>query len=265
MTTGLKIAYIATKSTLSEIKHFLNKERRAKRKTLFQNTRGYRDEIVAQLRQKGFDDIQDYSLSTWKFYGIDRIRLTFLAMYRSKKYVIKATRGFEEKINNSIRFQTQFNDVFSFIPKGFEVQLNGYVAYATEHIEAYPFQWAKYIINAFNLDGFLQQANDILDQLEEYRIVHCDLESVNLLITKDYHIILIDWDTCCSDLVGLHCDSFPKHTIKIKQSDGQTVYDDAYSFCVLFERMGIKGLEDNRLFQKLQSKIGRNVRIVRED
>ena len=173
------------------------------------------------------------------------------------------TRGFEDKVNNSIRFQQMFNDIFNFIPKGFQVPFDGYVGYSTEYIKSFPFYGVRYLYNRSNIDYLLTQVNSILDQLNEYRIVHCDLETVNVLISKkDRRVYIIDWDTCCSNAIELHCEHFPAYTIKRRVDDDKYLYDDAYSFFTLFERLNIDGLDEMQEFMELKYKIGRNTHVA---
>ena len=249
------IAFIKVKTFLSNVKKALKPNIRKKRKDLKSNTEKYRKEIVFQLFETGYRDIKDYSLSTWKFYGIDHVRLTFKAKKDNFTYIIKVTKGFEEKVNNSIKLQNKFNDVFSFIPKGFEIHLDGYVGYATEYIPSYPFLWSKYFIDKKIVDSYLTQINYILDELYKYRIVHCDLEEVNVLVSKkDKKLYIIDWDTCCSDIIGLDCEHFPGYTIKRKTNDNKYIYDDAYSFCTLLKRLNIDDLEEKEGFIKIKKR-----------
>ena len=175
------------------------------------------------------------------------------------------TRGFEDKLNNSIKFQQMFNERFIFIPKGFQVAFDGYVGYATEYIKSFPFYCVRYLYTRSNIDGLLTQVNSILDQLNEYKIVHCDLESVNVLIsTIERKLYIIDWDTCCSDPINLHCEHFPAYTIKRRVDNGKYLYDDAYSFFTLFERLNIDGLAEKQGFMELKNKIGRNTHVANE-
>ena len=262
---GLKIRLLIAlvRVRLFKIKQLFNSKARQKRKNITINTESYRKEVEKQLCDLGYANIKKYSLSTWKYYGVDRVRLTFLAARNGKKYVIKVTKGFEDKLNNSIRFHKRFNDEFSFIPKGDEIKLTGYVGYETEYIPSYPFSLAKYIIDKSNVAEYLKQVNSILDQLAKYSIVHCDLDHVNLLISKkDRRLYIIDWDTCCSDVVGLYCQHFPAYTIKRKAEDDRFIYDDAFSFCTLFRRLGIDGLENIEEFSKLTKKVDTNIHIA---
>lgn len=263
----MSILYISVKSKLSDVKKKFSKQFEEKRRLLIEKTEPYKNEVIAQLRMLGYKRIRVYSLSTWKYYGKNQIRLTFLATLYGKKYVIKTTRGFENKILNSIRFQNMFNDSFDFIPKGFEIKMDGYVGYATEFIPSYPFSWATYFINNHNAEYYIAQVNRILDELNRFKIVHCDLESVNVLVSKgrdDHKIYIIDWDTSCSEIVGLHCDHFPGYTIKRPLEDGRYLYDDAFSFTCLFKRCKINSLDELGSFKELVGKIGRNIHISDE-
>ncbi len=109
---------------------------------------------------------------------------------------------------------------------------------------------------------FLNQIKSILQDLKKYGLVHCDLESVNLLITKkDYRIMLIDFDTCCSSDGVFRCSLFPVNTIK--QIDGdQIIYDDAFTMVTHIRK--IKGNFDENsssLLSEIESFIGQNIHV----
>lgn len=217
--------------------------------------------VKKKLNSFGFTHIKKYSLSTWKYYGEDLIRFTVLANCRNKKYIIKCGIGFDKKIGNSIRFQNLFGDVFDFVPKGKELAIDGYKTYITEFIDSVSFDDYLHYADLREMDFLLKQANIILDYFNEENIVHCDLESVNVLIQKKSNkMYIIDFDTCCSEKNKLFCDSdaFPNYTIKQRLYD-RIVYDDAYSFFKLFERYKNKSIVDLSYFCILKEKIGRNI------
>ena len=250
------------------IKEFVGKFKPSRIKKIFflsRKLRPYISKVKPELIKNGFTKISSYNRLTWKYYGSDRIRFTLLGYKHGKKYVIKFAKGFDEKMNNSIFLQSKFNDVFDFIPKGGEFVLNGYKCYYTEFVDSNSFSFAMKTANGELVDELIHQANCILDALNTYKIVHCDLEEVNILVEKTSNkIYLIDWDTVCSSQLGLSCTAFPDCTIK-KRVEKETIYDDAYSFSTLFKRY-VKNdiLYNNFNFNSIEEKIGRNVHVVRE-
>jgi len=217
--------------------------------------------VKHQLKNLGYKRIKKYSLSTWKYVKENVVRFTLSAEFDKKKYLVKCGKGFDEKINNSIRFQTLFNDEFDFIPKGKELIIEGYKAYITEFINSVSFDGFCRFSNISEIDKLIQQANVILDKFDDKEVVHCDLESVNVLIQKKTNkMFLIDFDTCCSKKYGLHCASnaFPGYTIK-QYFEDRIIYDDAYSFCELFKRYKKDEVIKLDSFRRLKEKIGRNI------
>lgn len=225
----------------------------------------FTSKVKPELIKSGFTNIRPYNKLTWKYYGSDRIRFTLMGYKNGKKYVIKFAKGFDEKMNNSIVLQSKFNDILDFIPKRGEIILNGYKCYFTEFIDSNSFSFAMKTANGELIDEFMHQANCILDALNTYKIVHCDLEEVNILVEKNSHkIYLIDWDTVCSSQLNLNCTAFPDCTIK-KHVGEEIIYDDAYSFFTLFKRYVEKDILDKNFnFKSIKEKIGRNVHIVKE-
>lgn len=254
---------------LRSIKRFFGKFKPSRIRKLFFVTKKinpYISEVEPILSRHGFKKIKPCNKMTWKFYGVNNVRFTLFAIKDSKKVIIKIAKGFDEKMRNSISFQTRFNDVFDFIPKGKEFVIDGYKCYFTEYINSIDFSSALKGADKKGIDSYLSQANIILDELNKYKIVHCDLEEVNILVDRKSHkLYLIDWDTVCSDLLGFYCDAFPAYTIK-KHTDNQMLFDDAYSFSVLFRRYVMGGaLDNNALYKNIEEKIGRNTHITNND
>ena len=219
--------------------------------------RVYDKDVRNQLKTHLFKSIKRVSLSTWKFYGTDKIRVTYTAKKGKKKFLIKCTKGFDEKTNNSIRFQLLFNDIFTFIPKGFELKMNGYHCLVTEFINSYPFSFAKYLINKKNADCFIRQLINILDAFYKYDLTHCDINSVNILIDKkSLKLYVIDFDTCCSGKYGLMCHDFPRSRYSVVDAVSVT-FDDARAMCGLLSDLNVSILLNNHLFDQIKERTGR--------
>lgn len=253
---------------LRSIKRFFGKFKPSRIRKLFfvtKKLKPYVFEVKSILNRNEFKKIRPYNKMTWKFYGTDRVRFTLLAFKDSKKVIIKAAKGFDEKMSNSIAFQSRFNKTFNFIPKGSEFIIDGYKCYFTEYIESTDFSSSMKKADKKTLDSYLTQVNTILDELDKYKIVHCDLEEVNILIeNKSNKIYLIDWDTVCSGPLGLYCNAFPEFTIKM-HIDNRTLFDDAYSFCILFKRyVKPETLNNNDLYKNIENKVGRNTHVASE-
>lgn len=256
--------YEMFKKALYEIRKIISKFKPSnikKKKMIWKKLNPYFFDVKKQLTELGFRHIKPYSLKTWKCYAGNAIRLTTTCNFDNKKYIVKCGKGFDEKINNSIRFQILFNDEFDFIPKGKELIIDGYKAYLTEFIESVSFDDYCRFSDIKDIDKLIKQTNVVLDKLNEKKIVHCDLESVNVLIQKKTDkMFIIDFDTCCSEKFGLYCapDAFPGYTIKQHLEDC-IIYDDAYSFYELFKRYNFVGIEKLDSFNALKNKIGRNI------
>lgn len=210
----------------------------------------------SKLKKHGFKRIKRFSLLTWKYYGQNFIRITMLAFLDDKKYVLKINKGESQKVKNSISFQKNFNNIFDFIPKGIFIDVYGYDCLAVEYIDAVSFDRVSRSIVSTHLDSLIEQTILILDKFNAYKIVHCDLESVNVLLEKKSNkIFVIDFDTVSGD--GFYGGSLPPNTIKRITADG-AIYDDAYSFVQLFKRFKVNGIDQNPNFKKLEQLIDRN-------
>lgn len=250
---------------IKRILKFLKPSNVHKRFCVSKKMKPYCNEVLINLKRVGFRNIKAYSKLTWKYYGKDRVRFTYKATRDSKMWLIKIAKGFDEKMSNSIAFQSRFNDIFNFIPKGSELIIDGYKCYFTEYIESINFSFSLKKADKKNLDSYLTQVNNILDELDKYKIVHCDLEEVNILVeNKSNRIYLIDWDTVVSGPSGLYCNAFPDFTIKM-HIDNRAIYDDAYSFCILFKRyVKPETLNNSSLYKNIENKVGRNTHVTSE-
>ena len=225
----------------------------------------YHKELVSKLRKLKIKILKKFSLETWKWYGDNHVRMTYLVKIGGKKYVLKATKGFEQKSQNSIAFQKLFNNKFDFIPKGYDILVDGYLVSVTEFIKSYSFNEAVAIgsVNEKNIDIFLEQIVDILNQLDAENIVHCDMAAVNLLVEQRTNkLFVIDWDTVCSMKYNLVSDAFP-HNSTTQPVEGGFMYDDAYALSILFKSLNIRNIETDELFKKIEEKIGKNVFIAK--
>ena len=256
----MKILFFTFRNSLSNF----NVKKRRKISNRAKQLKALSNDALIQLKKKGFKSLRRAFLPTWKKY--DRgSRMTFLGKKGHKFYVIKVFYGYDEKATNSINFQNKFNSLLDFIPKGFELKLDGFKCLVTEFIDNYNFSYMKYIVNDNNILYFLKQIVSILNELYNFRIVHCDLENVNILIQKKtFKLFLIDFDTCCSEDGSFHCSLFPKNTIKqAAESDLGTafIYDDAFSFVQHISRWGVKFNNNDvqLLIDEIKSFVGRNI------
>ena len=238
-----------------------------KRLYILFKTKKYHKEVVLQLKKQGFKNIQKYSLSTWKYYGADRVRLTYLSLYEGKKLVLKVTKGFDKKTLNGLHFITKYGNMLDFSPYGFEIKIDGYISYATLFFDSFSFNDVLQTASLARLSHFLEQFCTILDSLNNLGIVHCDLEGVNILVEKNSDkLLLIDFDTACSKDNFLSCSEFPINGIKYRDACDNIVYDDAFSVLTLVKRMPFseQQLEQLFWFKELKTKVGRNTQVRKQ-
>ena len=245
------------------ILNLLNINKRQQFKRAFGKTmRTERGCIVNQLRSLGYRHIRNCSVGSWKCYGEHKFRITLTARLNRNKYLFKVSNGYEEDIKNSIAFHNYFNDKFDFIPYGIEIKLKGYICLRTDYIDSMSF-CLKHLINRKNIEFFLSQANYILDQLNEYKIVHGDFKGANILVSRFGKMFLIDFDNCYSDKIGLCNYETLYHGFYIT-NENKIIYDDAYGFYLVFKQLGINNIETFDGFLLIKSKIGRNTYTINQ-
>ena len=246
----LSLSYRRIKTWLSQFKpksfkKFLNIKR---------NLQSEIKNIKLNLSQLGYKQIKIYQHCTWKYYSDGGYRISFKAHYEGKKVFIKIGTH-SKKIENSIKALELFGNDVDFSPYGEKIEYHERSCYKTEFVKSYSFyELSSYIKN--HIDDYISQAVEILNKLNETKTVHCDVETYNLLFRKkDKKMLLIDYDTANSKLLNLCCDNPPRMLVQYS-NDGKVIFDDAYSFFVIFNKL-LSSKENNSLL-KLKELIGRN-------
>ena len=249
----ISIKFRQIKSVLSDVFKF-NKIKR--KNNVLKHSKNDLKIIKKELEKIGFSRIKNYSIGSWKCYENGKyLRVTLCALYKGNKVFIKVGKNFD-KVDNSIAFQKIFNGKLDFIPSGEEIIIPGYSCYITEFIDCYSFyEFEPYFKN--HIGTYLDKIIEILKIFDKYKLVHCDLETYNIIFRKkDYKMFLIDFDTCQSKLLNLATDNVPE-TI-VHKVNGKVVFDDAYSFYTIIERLKINGIDKNKKYLELESLVGNN-------
>lgn len=211
--------------------------------------------IKKDLKELGYSHITNNRMKAWKYYSNGGYRITFTAIFETKKVFIKIG-SISEKIENSIYALEHYSDIFDFAPKGERICYKNRSCYKTDFVDNYTFyEMSGYIKK--HISDYVEQAVAILNKLDEFKIVHCDVETYNLIFRKhDKRMILIDFDTANSSMVNLHCPHAPKILV-MNNSNGKPIFDDAYSFYYIFKRfLGNKC--DEKVLEPIKMLIGRN-------
>lgn len=193
---------------------------------------------------------------TWKCYNKNSIRGTFIASYNDKKVLVKFAKFFGNKMQNSSNFLDRYSDKSHFfIKKISDIKIPNYTCVVCEFINSYPFHYIKCFCKGEALNYFLYQAYDLLIQMQELGIHHCDCNYYNLLISKnDFSLKLIDYDTCISDDGYLYLDNMP-FVISSFEKNGFIYHDDALGIYKAFKNFA--GVTDkNNILLSIKKRIG---------
>ena len=184
------------------------------------------------LKNNGYRHIRDFSCLSWKAYENEH-RFTVTAKLGKTKYFIKINTR-EKNISNSIKVSESFGNKTDFIPKGNAVILPPFYCYRCLYIPSYSFFEIKRYVKQ-HIKEYVEQAILILDKLNEFKVVHQDLDFTNIIFRKkDKKMMLIDFDNSYSDILNLKCKKPPfRHAIFY--DDGNAIIDDAYAFYCIFK------------------------------
>ena len=218
-------------------------------------SRKLRPDIIKKLKDYGFSRIRIVSIQSWKCYTDDSIRATFSGYLDKQKYIIKISKGFDDKLNNSIAFYKRFNGVFDFVPNGKEITIDGYKCLITEPIIFFEFYQIKKLLLK-NQDVFIKQMIVVLNCFNNYKIIHRDFETYNWLFDKKtFKLYVIDYDTCYCERFNLGNFVVPK--IHIQNVEGGAMFDDSYSLISILNENSFS--QSN--IQKIEEMVGRNYMI----
>ena len=212
----------------------------------------------------GVHKIKPIFVDTWKYYGFEHVRFSLLIERYSKQYVVKVVKGWDDKTKNGIKVFDKYSELFDFVPKGQNVNYLDYVLNINEYINSFTFDKSRLYCNDRQFDFIIYDLCRILDKLNEYKVVHCDIDDTNILIQKkSYKVFIVDFDTCNSSILDLHNDLFPTHAIRQKL-DGYDLYDDAWAIKQLLDKVTFTDAKLLPSYQELVKRIGRNTYFVKK-
>ena len=219
--------------------------------------------VVEYLRTlNGFGKIKPIFVETWKYYGFDHVRFSLLVTFKSKPYIAKVVKGWDERTRNGIKVFDTYSKLFDFVPKGQELKHLDYVINLNEFIDSFTFDKARIYCDASSFNYVLTQLCEILDKLNEFKIVHCDIDDSNILIQKrTYKVFIVDFDTCNSSILDLHNDTFPTNALR-QSSENCDIYDDAWAIMQLLNKVRFVDVKSLPSYKELENRIGQNTYII---
>ena len=92
------------------------------------------------------------------------------------------------------------------------------------------------------MQGFESQCREfleILDALESRDIIHADIHKNNLMLDQQGHLVLLDYGISMILRQDNSVDYKARPGTFYREKDGVRIYDDAYSFVMMLEGLGL--------------------------
>lgn len=212
----------------------------------------------------GIQKIKPVFVDTWKYYGYDHVRFSYFVRINSKNYIAKFVKGWDEKTNNGIKVFEKYSTLFDFVPKGQKRIFLDYVINFNDYIDSFTFDKARLFCNVKCFNDIIAQLCDILDSLNKYKIVHCDIDDTNILIQKKtFKVFIVDFDTSNSSILDLQNNLFPTHAIR-QEFERYDIYDDAWAIKQLLDKVTFLDVRLLPSYSELVKRIGRNTFTVKK-
>lgn len=215
---------------------------------------------TARLAQYGFTDIRPWKYRSWRIgKGRDHVfRRYFTAKYQNTPCFIKVGNN-DTTVMNEYLVHTRLKDT----PVSFTPQLvagdcrfaENTVMLATAFVPGLERFSVPKDTTAF--EALCRQFLDILEILEQNRLVHADIHRGNLMLAGE-RIYLMDFGisrfTDCENSV----DYSARPGTFYRTADSERTYDDAYSFLCLLEKSGISPEQAaSPAYQAIRERIGK--------
>lgn len=203
-----------------------------------------------QMSKKFIYGISVFKLSLWSsevhfFTGQKGNTNLFIKLYKSKDKNIREAQ---------MLLQIHNNKPCSYVPILYEYSLSndGFIL-MIEKLDGFPLAKRMSDLNFEVFDDILEQFTEILEDLHNKSIVHCDIRPDNILLSNINKIKIIDFEyAVCKKIDTLQYLHFEKkHILKnlgAHYAVGDFVWDDAYSFYkIACEIIVINNYSENEL------------------
>lgn len=212
------------------------------------------------LKKLGLTNISVFKPRSWRYNekcdGASRRYYT--TEYKGKRYFIKV--AFKDlTIDNEIEIAKYLQGFeFKYTPKCFlideSVYKNGKIL-INEFIDGlYRFEIPS---SKIDFEKICLSFLLILSKLKSINLIHADIHPCNLLLDNDYNLVLLDFGISIIKDKKNSVDYFARPGTFYIEQDNNRIYDDAYSFVKMMEKLKIsKDYRECDAYRNIENRIG---------
>lgn len=213
-----------------------------------------------ELRKLGFSNIRCYLSKSWRRgTELDQAhRRYYSAIYQNKPVFVKVAKNDATIVNEIVMAEYIAPLSLPFvIPTAFTKMdfMGDWKVMAVEFVEGiHSFSFA----NSREFERYCDEYLSILQEFEKHRIVHADIHPDNLVLDNDNKLAVIDFGI--SSIIGNinSVDYIARPGTHYREVSSLRIYDDAYSFVKMIEKMGAPNeMKQSDAYKKIVERIDR--------
>lgn len=221
----------------------------------------YKHKEIKNIKAVGFVNIKPFNKALWRIgKHTDKVeRRYYIGDLFDERCFIKIAKN-DLTTQNEIEIYKRLKDInWNFIPKckfyDSNFESDDTVLLANEYIDGL----RNIDLQESNIQHICLAFDRILDSMYDVGLVHADIHKGNLMLDKDDNIVLMDFGISCFPSIGNNVDYINRPgTFYRHNNDEIRIYDDAFSFLEMLEKMGIDSdMKKNEYYSIVAKKVDR--------
>ena len=220
-----------------------------------------------KLRAMGYTKPKAFKSKTWRIgKGLDGAQRRYYTAYKDGKKVFIKVAKFDATIRNEIELAQYLQDYsLDFVCPVVQYEKNfapDTMMLANAYLDGV--SSLKLPENAQDFAGLCDQFLHILQQLDHCGVIHADVHKNNLMLIDEKCLVLFDFGISMIKGQKNSIDYVARPgTFYTMPEQGRRVYDDAYSFVMQMQKLGLpEAWQSIPQYQAIKNAIGHNVGVV---
>ena len=222
---------------------------------------------VSSLENLQFSNVMPFEPHTWRYgRGKDKaFRRYYTAYQNGIKYFVKIATKNDSSVQNEIEIQTVLSKKeYDWTPtcimaeKNFCKNMSVLIVKYEKGLRKFELPSTKEAFNKLCLK-FVR----ILDDLYAIKVVHSDIHAGNLMLDLDNNLHLLDFGISKFIDMGNDVNYLARPGTFYRNTKNKRIYDDAYSFVCLMDRIGLPTeWKDEAYYLEIKKRINRCCNVV---